>query len=246
MGSPRMSGSLRVMDLGLLDYASALAVQERLVETRTRGGAADCLILVEHPHVITTGRRDVHGHILDPGDLPVHATSRGGDVTYHGPGQLVVYPIVDLRSKLRRAVHRYLDRLEQVIIDLLESYGLEGARRPPFTGVWIGERKICAIGIAVRRGVTYHGAALNVTPDLGYFHRIVPCGLEWAQVTSLEREVGGSVEMDEVKALLARGFCRTFGYEEMVRDEVRDEVQDKVRDKDAPGPASGPGGVGGI
>ena len=237
-----MSDSLHVMDLGLLDYASALAIQEQVVETKTReatqAATADCLILVEHPHVITTGRRDVHGHILDPGDLPVHATSRGGDVTYHGPGQLVAYPILDLKSKLRRAVHRYLHRLEQVIIDLLGSYGLEGARRPPFTGVWIGERKICAIGIAVRRGVTYHGAALNVKPDLGYFHRIVPCGLEWAQVTSMEREAGVAIEMDEVKSLLARGFCRTFGYEGMVWDEDKN--------KDAPEPASGPGGVGGI
>lgn len=213
-----MADLLRVMDLGRLEYEAALAVQERVLEEKTRAAADDCLVLVEHPHVITTGRREARAHILDSGGVPVHATSRGGDVTYHGPGQLVAYPIIDLRSRQRRAVHRYLDRLEQVIIDLLGSFGLAAARRPPFTGVWIGDRKICAIGIAVKRGVTYHGAALNVAPDLGYFHRIVPCGLDWAQVTSIEREAGVSVEMDVVKALLLEGFCRTFGYDGFVRD----------------------------
>ena len=229
-----MSDSLRVMDLGGLDYEAALAVQEQVLETKTREVADDCLILVEHPHVFTTGRREARAHILDPGDVPVRATSRGGDVTYHGPGQLVAYPIVDLKSKLRRAVHRYLDKLEQVVIDVLGSFGLEGARRPPFTGVWIGDRKICAIGIAVRRGVTYHGAALNVAPELNYFRRIVPCGLDWAQVTSIEREAGRSVEMNVVKSLFVQGFRRTFGYEGLVRD------------GDATEPASGAGNARGV
>lgn len=216
-GSLKMPRNLRVMDLGRLDYRAALAVQERVLETKTREPADDCLILVEHPHVITTGRREAGAHILDPGDVPVHATSRGGDVTYHGPGQLVAYPIIDLRSKLRRAVHRYLSRLEQVIIDVLGSYGLEGVRRPPFTGVWIGDRKICAIGVAVRRGVTFHGAALNVAPDMSYFRRIVPCGLDWARITSMEQETGRSIEMEEVKSRLVRGFCGTFEYDGLVR-----------------------------
>jgi len=207
------------MDLGRLDYQAALAVQERVLETKTREPADDCLILVEHPHVITTGRREAGAHILQPGDVPVHATSRGGDVTYHGPGQLVAYPIIDLRSKLRRAVHRYLNRLEQVIIEVLGSFDLEGARRPPFTGVWIGDRKICAIGVAVRRGVTFHGAALNVAPDMSYFRRIVPCGLDWARITSMERETGKPIEMEEVKSLLVRGFCVTFEYDGFVRGE---------------------------
>ena len=222
------------MDLGRLDHEAALAVQEQVLETKTREVVDDCLILVEHPHIFTTGRREAGAHILDPGDVPVHATSRGGDVTYHGPGQLVAYPIVDLKSKLRRAVHRYLDKLEQVIIDVLESFGLEGVRRPPFTGVWTGDRKICAIGIAVRRGVTYHGAALNVAPELNYFRRIVPCGLDWAQVTSMEREVGRSVEMEVVKHLLVQGFYRTFGYDGVVQD------------GDATEPASGAGNARGV
>ncbi len=228
-GSLKMLNSLRVMDLGRLDYEAALDVQMRLLEAKTREPVVDCLILVEHPHVITTGRREAGSHILDPGDLPVYATGRGGDVTYHGPGQLVAYPIVDLKSKLRRAVHRYLNGLEQAIIDVLSSFGLEGARRPPHTGVWIDDRKICAIGVGVKRGVTYHGAALNVSPDLSYFGRIVPCGLDWAQVTSMERETGKSVDMEEVKSLLVQSFHRGFGYDGLVRGEEAAEPATDTR-----------------
>lgn len=212
-------GPLRVLDLQRLDYDAALAVQQRILDRKVRGASADCLILVEHPHVFTTGRRDASRHILDAGSVPVRAATRGGDVTYHGPGQLVLYPIIDLRSKLRREVHRYLGRLEQVIIDVLAEFGLDAARRPPWTGVWVRGRKVCAIGIAVRRGVTYHGAALNVAPDLGYFRRIVPCGLEWAQVTSMEREAAAPVEMAAVKSLAVEGFRRTFGYDGWVEAE---------------------------
>ncbi len=228
-----MSSPLRVIDLGRLDYEAALSVQERFLEEKTREPRDDCLILVEHPHVITTGRREAHGHILDAGDVPVRATSRGGDVTYHGPGQLVAYPIIDLKSRQRRAVHRYLHGLEQAIIDVLACFDLAGARRPPFTGVWIGDRKICAIGIAVRRSVTYHGAALNVAPELDYFHRIVPCGLDWAQVTSIEREAGRSIEMETVKSLLVRSFCRAFGYDGVAGD------NGVTRDQEAAEPAAG-------
>ena len=219
MEERRTGGPLRVLDLQRLDYDAALAVQQRILDRKVREASADCLILVEHPHVFTTGRRDARRHILDPGGVPVRATTRGGDVTYHGPGQLVVYPIIDLRSRLRREVHRYLGRLEQVVIDVLAAFGLDAARRPPWTGVWIGGRKVCAIGIAVRRGVTCHGAALNVAPDLSYFRRIVPCGLEWAQVTSMEREAAAPVEMATVKPLVAEVFCRTFGYDGWVGTE---------------------------
>lgn len=213
-----MSHSLRVKDLHHLNYETALAIQEQILEEKLREPTDDCLILVEHPHVITTGRREARTHILDSSGVPVHVTSRGGDVTYHGPGQLVTYPIVDLKSKLRHAVHRYLDKLEQVVIEVLKSFSLEGMRRPPFTGVWVDDRKICAIGIAVKRGVTYHGAALNVAPDLDYFHRIVPCGLEWAQVTSIEQETKKTIEMDSVKSLLVQEFYRMFGYEKLVQE----------------------------
>ncbi len=217
-----MAKSLHVVDLRRLEYQAALAVQHQILERRIRADADDCLILVEHPHVFTTGRRDASAHVLDAGEVPVLATSRGGDVTYHGPGQLVVYPIIDIESKLRRAVHRYLAGLEQAIIDTLASCDLDATRRPPWTGVWIDTRKICAIGIAVRRGVTYHGAALNVAPDLDYFRRIVPCGLAWAEATSIERETHAAVSMDEVKSLVVRSFCGVFGYDEVVRDRIPD------------------------
>lgn len=229
-----MSKSLHVVDLRRLEYEAALAVQHRILERRIRAAADDCLILVEHPHVFTTGRRDARAHVLDAGGVPVLATSRGGDVTYHGPGQLVVYPIIDLESRLRGAVHRYLAALEQAIIEVLASFGLDAGRRPPWTGVWIDTRKICAIGIAVKRGVTYHGAALNVAPDLDYFRRIVPCGLDWAEVTSIEREARRAVSMDEVKTLLVRSFCRNFGYDEVVRDGIQGG------DSDGPDEDTGP------
>ena len=119
-------------------------------------------------------------------------------MTYHGPGQLVVYPLIDLRSKLRRDVHRYLRNLEMSAIRTLKDFGLEGIRRPPYTGIWVDNRKIAAIGIAVRRCITFHGVALNVNTDLSYFNRIIPCGLSWADVTSMARELGGEQNLVEV------------------------------------------------
>jgi len=208
-----MNRALRINDLGQMDYLEALAVQEGILEEKTHHSPDDVLLLVEHPHVYTMGRRDTRAHALAVREVPLHATSRGGDITYHGPGQLVVYPIIDLKSKLRRDVHTYLRKLEEVTIDTLASFGLAATRRPPWTGVWVGTGKICAMGIAVKRGVAYHGAALNVAPDLDYFQRIVPCGLNWAQVTSMDRELGRPIEMDEVKRAFILRFCRSFGYD---------------------------------
>jgi lipoyl(octanoyl) transferase len=207
-----MARELRVTDLKQMDYLEALAVQEKILEEKTRQTMVDVLLLAEHPHVFTMGRRDARQHALGVGEIPLYPTSRGGDITYHGPGQLVVYPIVDLKSRFRRDVHAYLRKLEQAIIDSLSSFGLSAMRRPPWTGVWIGNSKICAIGIAVRRGITYHGAALNVAPDLTYFQKIVPCGLEWARVTSMDNELYKRVEMDDVKAAFIAHFCRRFDY----------------------------------
>ena len=208
-----MSHELRIIDLEQMNYLEALAVQERLLDERTRQALDDVLILVEHPHVFTMGRRDTSEHALAVREVPLYTTSRGGDITYHGPGQLVVYPIIDLKSKLRRDVHAYLRKLEEVVIDTLACFGLGATRRPPWTGVWVDTRKICAMGIAVKRGITYHGAALNVAPDLAYFQRIVPCGLDWAQVTSMARELGRSVDLDKVKDTFVSHFCQSFAYE---------------------------------
>jgi lipoyl(octanoyl) transferase len=207
-----MARELRVTDLKRMDYLEALAVQEKILEEKTHGNMVDVLLLVEHPNVFTMGRRDVRQHALAVGEVPIYPTSRGGDITYHGPGQLVVYPVIDLKSRFRRDVHAYLRKLEEVIIDSLSVFGLSAMRRPPWTGVWVGNSKICAIGIAVKRGITYHGAALNVAPDLTYFQKIVPCGLEWAQVTSMVEELCKPIEMDDVKAAFIAHFCRRFDY----------------------------------
>jgi lipoyl(octanoyl) transferase len=173
------------------------------------------LLFVEHPHVYTLGRGGKASNVLAPEDVPVFRTSRGGDVTYHGPGQLVVYPIIDLRSKLRKDVHRYLRNLEMTAIRTLEDFGLKGTRRPPFTGIWIGDRKIAAIGVAVRRCITYHGLALNVNTDLAYFNRIVPCGLAWADVTSVARELGKEQSAELVKERFLHHFAELFGYSDI-------------------------------
>jgi lipoyl(octanoyl) transferase len=199
-------------DLGEMEYAAALALQEKLIELKQRENLPDLLLFVEHPHVITLGRGGKEANVVSCGDAPVIRSSRGGDVTYHGPGQMVVYPIIDLKSKLRKDVHRYLRYLEQSAIRTLGSFGIEAERSPPWTGIWIGKKKIAAIGVAVRRGITYHGLALNVNSDLTYFDRIVPCGLPWSEVTSMEKELGKQAAMKEVKQTFLREFVRQFDY----------------------------------
>ena len=173
----RDMSALLYKDLGQIDYWAALELQQKLVETKQRQLLPDILLVLEHPHVYTIGRGGNASNVLSVQDVPLYRTNRGGDVTYHGPGQMVVYPIVDLRSKLRRAVHHYLINLELTIIGTLQDFGLLGIRRPPYTGIWIDDKKIAAIGIAVRRSIAFHGLALNVNTDLSYFNRIIPCGL---------------------------------------------------------------------
>jgi lipoate-protein ligase B len=199
-------------NLGKLEYLSALAVQEKLVQLRQRQLLGDTLLFVEHPHVYTLGRGGQVNNVIAAREVPVYRTSRGGDVTYHGPGQLVVYPIIDLRSKLRKDVHHYLRNLELSAVQTLQDFGLTGIRRPPYTGIWIASRKIAAIGIAVRRAITFHGLALNVNTDLSYFNRIIPCGLDWADVTSMERELGVNQSMDEIRQRFLQHFAKIFAY----------------------------------
>ena len=210
---------LHYQNLGRMDYLAALELQERFIECKQQESPIDILLFVEHPHVYTLGRGGNKANVLAAEEVPVYRTSRGGDVTYHGPGQLVVYPIIDLRSKLRKDVHRYVRNLELSAIRTLKEYGLEGARRPPFTGIWIGNRKIAAIGVAVRRGITFHGLALNVNTDLSYFNRIIPCGLSWADVTSMTREIGTNQNLAEVRERFLHHFAEVFGYSEIQRAE---------------------------
>ena len=205
-------GKLLYQDLGRLDFVAALSRQEQFLQLKQREESFDILLFVEHPHVYTIGRGGDLRNVLAARDVPLYRASRGGDVTYHGPGQLVIYPIIDLRSKLRRDVHHYVRNLETTAIETLNDFGLEAKRRPPYTGIWIDNRKIAAVGIAVRRGITFHGLALNVNTDLSYFKRIIPCGLTWADVTSMAKELGKEQNIEQVKHKFLNCFAEVFDY----------------------------------
>ena len=174
-----------------------------MVAERQQGARRDALVLVEHPHVITVGRtRGALAHILGAEEVEVVEVERGGDVTYHGPGQIVAYPIL-LLEEGERDLHRFLRNLEEGMIRTLGRWGISAGREAGKTGVWVsGQRKIASIGIACRKWVTFHGLALNVNTDLGYFARIQPCGFEAAVMTSMARELGGAVAIAEVKSAL--------------------------------------------
>lgn len=197
-------------------YGDAFALQRELVEQRKRGEIPDHLLIVEHPHVITMGRNGRRENMLADEELlsragvEFHLTDRGGDVTYHGPGQIVGYPILDLRE-WKRDVGAYVRGIEQVIIDALADFGITAGRIPGLTGVWVAEAKIAAIGVHISRWVTSHGFALNVDTDLSYFQYIVPCGLT-KPVTSM-RKAGATATRGEVVQSLISSFGRRFGAE---------------------------------
>ena len=200
-------------ELGRVRYGDALAIQQQLAADRKQGLIPDHLLLLEHPHVITMGR---NGHsenvlasdeIMERSGIEYFPTNRGGDVTYHGPGQLVGYPILDLRD-WKRDVGAYVRALEQTIIDTLAEYGIASGRIPKLTGVWVDGRKIAAIGVHLSRWVTSHGFALNVSTDLSYFQYIVPCGLT-KPVTSMSA-LGVRASWEEVGRRLAPHFARNF------------------------------------
>jgi lipoate-protein ligase B len=211
---------LTCLDIGRAAYEPTVGLQQRLVkEVKAAEAERAYLVLVEHdPPVITLGRGSDAAHVtasrerLAREGIEVHESSRGGDVTYHGPGQLVGYPI--LRLDLHgRDIHRYLRDLEEVLIRLLTRFGVEGRRSAGLTGVWVGDEKIAAIGVAVSRWVTYHGFALNVTPDLGHFGLIVPCGIRDKGVTSLARLLAQPVTVAEVKPPLVECVVEVFGFD---------------------------------
>jgi lipoyl(octanoyl) transferase len=198
---------------GRVEYGSAFALQQQLVAQRKAGAIPDQLVLLEHPHTITLGR---NGHtenvlagedILARAGIAFHATDRGGDVTYHGPGQIVGYPVLDLRE-WKRDVGAYVRAIEQVLIDTLADFGIQAGRIPKLTGVWVGESKIAAIGVHISRWVTSHGFALNVSTGLQYFQYIVPCGLA-KPVTSMA-QLGCANSWAEVADRLAGHFGRVF------------------------------------
>ena len=198
----------KLIDLGTRDYADVWSMQLALVKQRQQGEIPDTLLFVEHPHVITAGRSAKRDNLLDLGDTPLFEIERGGDVTYHGPGQLVGYPIFLLRED-EHDLHLYLRNLEESLIRALAGFGLEGTRKPGWTGVWnaAAERKLASIGVAVKRWVTLHGFALNVATDLGRFAAINPCGLDAAVMGSMAGELGRPVEMAVVKAAVRESFA---------------------------------------
>jgi lipoyl(octanoyl) transferase len=260
--------SLSVFSLGMHDYTLALALQDAVVAARIRDEIGDTLILLEHPQVYTLGRGADAGYIRREGvaseAVPIHRVSRGGQVTYHGPGQLVGYPIVKLDG-VRRDVSRYLRKLERALIDALREFGIEGVRRPGMTGVWVpsgakqpnesnydtaisvrdgmmaadiadrnggvtgvtswrsgdvparmASRKIGSIGVGIRRWVTMHGFALNVTTDLSYFDAIVPCGIEGCQMTSIVALGHPEVTVAEFAETIQRTFASVFEYDQVI------------------------------
>jgi lipoate-protein ligase B len=210
---------LLVVPLGTLSYAPALELQRAAARARIAGELTeDALLLVEHPPVITLGRSTkatslpLSADAIRARGVEVHEVERGGDVTFHGPGQLVGYPIVDLKRH-KKDLHWYLRQVEQALIDALATFGIAGGRVEKYTGVWVGSRKIASIGVHARDWVTWHGFALNVTTALSYFDLIVPCGIHGVEMTSVARELGRDVSLDEVSDAVARAFGRAFALE---------------------------------
>lgn len=204
--------------LGSVPYAEGVALQERLRDAVRRREEPETFLLLEHPHVYTLGRNAAGSDVVAPAawlrsrGVEVHETDRGGQVTYHGPGQLVGYPVVDLNPD-RRDIRRYVRDLQEVLLRTLAAYGVEAELREgqAYVGVWVGEAKIASIGVHIRRWVTTHGFALNVSPDLSYFGGIVPCGLAGVTMTSIERLTGARPPLAEVAACAARSFGEVFG-----------------------------------
>ena len=218
-----MTPSLEIRRLGVVPYAAAADMQRALVEERRAGRVPDLLLLLEHPHVVTLGvkRQQARSHLaatpesLAARGVELHESGRGGDVTYHGPGQLVGYPILDLRPD-RCDVHRYVRDLEEVMIRAAGQFGILAGRVPGLTGTWVGRDKLGAIGVRIARWITSHGFAFNVTTDLDYFTLIVPCGIADRGVSSLARLLGRPVAMAEAEGAVVRHFAHVFGYQTVI------------------------------
>jgi lipoate-protein ligase B len=204
-----------VVDLGLMDYEKAWNLQHQLWAKRVEAELPDLLLILEHPHVITLGRRGNRTHlkasseILEEMKIPVFHVERGGDITYHGPGQMVVYPILDLKDYGYRVV-RFVDQLEEVILHVLRDFGIEGKKDPKNRGVWAKGNKIASIGVAIKRWVSYHGFALNYETDLKYFDLMDPCGLVGEKMTSIAGILGREVSRKEVAEKIIVRFGEVF------------------------------------
>ncbi len=213
---------LLIVDLGLIPFTDAYALQQRIASARKAHAIDDVLLLCQHPHVITLGRNGKRENLLASENVlrqkgvEFHATNRGGDITYHGPGQIVGYPILDL-SRIKQDVHWYVRTLEEVMIRASANFGVTAYRIPGKTGIWVAatpaEEKLAAIGVHISRWVTTHGFAYNVSTDLRYFDLIVPCGINDRKATSLEKLLNRAVSLNEVNANLVRHFSELFSFE---------------------------------
>jgi len=228
----RESRKLVYCDLGLIDYKDAWDLQKSIHQLRTENKIDDILLLLEHPHTYTLGKTADKQNLvgdkkyLDENKISVYDIDRGGDITYHGPGQIVGYPIINL-TNWKQDTHKYLRSLEEVIIKVCREYGLTGKRVQKFTGVWIDERKICAIGIKVSRWITMHGFAFNVNTDLKLFNGIIPCGISDKEVTSLNRELKIEVSLAEVKEKIIHHFVNEFNYTQ-IELKSKNEIMDFI------------------
>lgn len=213
-----MLRNLLYIDLGLIDYSEAWELQKNLHQKRVEKRIDDVLLLLEHPHTYTLGKTAHKEHLIGSDEylkeknISVFEIDRGGDITYHGPGQIVGYPVICL-SDWKEDSHKYLRALEQVIIDVLAEFEIAAGRNEKYTGVWIDERKIAAIGIKISRWVTMHGFAFNIKPDLSLFKGIVPCGISDKDVTSLYQEVKKEISIQNLKTTLLEKFVFVFDYQ---------------------------------
>lgn len=195
---------MKIIDLGLIAYEKSYSLQRELVTKRRLNEIEDTIILAEHPPIFTIGRSGSTENLLVSPDsllkkgISVLPVDRGGDITFHGPGQLVLYPIIDLKTR-GRDLHKYMRDLEEVTIRLLKGYGITGRRREGITGVWAGDKKIAFIGVACRNWVMYHGLSININNDLSFFSMIHPCGLKGIKVTSMQEVLGRNISFDDVK-----------------------------------------------
>jgi lipoate-protein ligase B len=204
-----------IIDLGLIDYQKAWDLQHVLWSKRVEGELPDLLLFLEHPHVITLGRRGNRSHLLASQEvleamrIPIFHVERGGDVTYHGPGQMVVYPIFDLKEYGYRLT-RYIGQLEEVILRILKDFGIEGRRDPLNRGVWVDGEKIASVGVAIKRWVSFHGFSLNYETDLKYFELINPCGLEEKKMTSMAKILGREISREDLVERIDFHFKQIF------------------------------------
>ena len=217
-----------IIDLGLIDYQKAWDLQHLLWSKRVEGELPDLLLFLEHPHVITLGRRGNRSYLLASQEvleamrIPIFHVERGGDVTYHGPGQMVVYPIFDLKEYGYRLI-RYIGQLEEVILRILKDFGIEGRRDPLNRGVWVDGEKIASVGVAIKRWVSFHGFSLNYETDLKYFELINPCGLEEKKMTSMAKILGREISREDLVERIDFHFKQIFerDWEERKLEEIK-------------------------